>query len=137
MLADSEDAWERCFFGLLEIGKFLTGVHCQMGFLDRGLFERMGGFRPDLRLAEDVDLMRRAARLPRIRRKTSLTAAGISRGLMTPPRHLVTERTVSAWSSTSCTAPAFSPIAARGTCPAMTSTGEERAQAVATPAAAL
>ena len=65
VLADSEDVWERCFFGLLEIGKSLTGVHCQMGYLDRGLFERLGGFRPELRLAEDVDLMRRAARLLR------------------------------------------------------------------------
>ena len=62
VLADSEDVWERGFFGVLEFGKGLFGVHCQMGYLDRGLFERLGGFRPELRLAEDVDLMRRAAR---------------------------------------------------------------------------
>ncbi len=62
VLADSEDVWERGFFGVMEFGKALLGVHCQMGYLDRTLFERLGGFRPDLRLAEDVDLMRRAAR---------------------------------------------------------------------------
>ena len=60
VLADSEDVWERSVFGLLEFGKGLLDVHCQMGYLDRGLFDRLGGFRPDLRLAEDVDLMRRA-----------------------------------------------------------------------------
>ncbi|MXW28822.1 MAG: glycosyltransferase [Chloroflexi bacterium] len=62
VLADSDDVWERGFFGVMEFGKALLGVHCQMGYLDRGLFARLGGFRRDLRLAEDVDLMRRAAR---------------------------------------------------------------------------
>ena len=73
----------------------------------------------------------------RICLKASVTAAGTSRGLDAARCHLVTVRTVPAWSSTSCTAPMFLPIAARDTCPAMTSTGEERAYAVAMPDAAL
>ena len=63
----------------------------------------------------------------RIWRKASVTAIGISRGRDTSRRHLVTLRTVSAWSSTSCTAPMPLPIWARDTWPTMTSTGEERA----------
>ncbi len=61
VMADSQDAWERRFFDVVEFGKSLFGIHCQMGFLDRRLFERLDGFRRDLRLAEDLDLMRRAA----------------------------------------------------------------------------
>ena len=51
----------------------------------------------------------------RICLKASVTAAGISRGLITARCHFVTERTVSAWSSTSCAAPTFLPMAPRGT----------------------
>lgn len=51
----------------------------------------------------------------RICRKASVTAAGISRGRAAALCYLVTERTVPAWSSTSCTAPMFLPIAPRGT----------------------
>ena len=61
VMADSGDPWERGFFGVVEFGKALFGIHCQMGYLDRELFGRLGGFRPQLHLAEDLDLMRRAA----------------------------------------------------------------------------
>ena len=56
---------------------------------------------------------------------------------MTCRRHLVTGRTMSAWSRTSCTAPTFLPIWPREIWPAIMRTGEERAYAVARPEAAL
>lgn len=60
VLADSDDFWERGFFRALEFCKRTFGIHGQMFYLDRRLFHRLGGFRQELRLAEDLDLMRRA-----------------------------------------------------------------------------
>ena len=61
VLADSDDLWERGFFHVLEFGKRLLNIHCQMFYVDRRLFRQLGGFNHDLHLAEDLDLMRRAA----------------------------------------------------------------------------
>ena len=61
VLAESHDAWERGFFNAMELGKQVFGIHCQMFYLDRRLFHQIGGFRHELRLAEDLELMRRAA----------------------------------------------------------------------------
>ena len=59
--AESDDFWERGFFTAMELGKRVFGIHCQMFYLDRRLFHQLGGFRHELRLAEDLELMRRAA----------------------------------------------------------------------------
>ena len=61
VLAASDDRWERGFFHVLEFGKRLLNIHSQMFYVDRRLFRRLGGFNHDLQLAEDLDLMRRAA----------------------------------------------------------------------------
>ncbi len=58
--AESDDFWERGFFTAMELGKRVFGIHCQMFYLDRRLFHQLGGFRHELRLAEDLELMRRA-----------------------------------------------------------------------------
>ncbi len=61
VLAESDDIWERGFFNAMELGKQVFGIHCQMFYLDRRLFDELGGFRHELLLAEDLELMRRAA----------------------------------------------------------------------------
>ena len=61
VLAASDDLWERGFFHVLEFGKRLLNIHCQMFYVDRRLFRMLGGFNHDLHLAEDLELMRRAA----------------------------------------------------------------------------
>jgi len=58
--ADSEDLLERWFFDLMEVGKVLFGIRTQMMYCESALFTRLGGFDPRLRLAEDLDLLRRA-----------------------------------------------------------------------------
>lgn len=61
VVADSEHPLERGFFALTEVGKVLCGIRAQMLFCERELFLTLGGFRPDLRLAEDVEFLRRVA----------------------------------------------------------------------------
>ena len=73
----------------------------------------------------------------RICLKASLTADGASRGRMIDLRHLVIGFTRSIWSSISCSPSIPLPICARGTCPASSNTGEDRAYAVASPDPAL
>ena len=46
---------------LMELGKQVFGIDCQMFYLDRGLFIELGGFRHELLLAADLELMRRAS----------------------------------------------------------------------------
>lgn len=58
--ADSDHPIDRGFFALMEVGKILFGVRSQMSYIERTLFETIGGFKPDLYLAEDLDLLRRA-----------------------------------------------------------------------------
>ena len=61
VLAESDDFFEKGFFYTLEFGKRIFGIHSQMFYIDRQLFSLLGGFNDDLHLAEDLDLMRRAA----------------------------------------------------------------------------
>lgn len=57
--ADSTHPLERGFFALMEVGKVLFGIRSQMMYCDRELFLSLGGFRPDLHLAEDLELLKR------------------------------------------------------------------------------
>jgi glycosyltransferase involved in cell wall biosynthesis len=59
IVADSRHPLERGFFELIEIGKVLFGIRSQMMYCDRKLFYSLGGFRPDLRLAEDLEFLDR------------------------------------------------------------------------------
>lgn len=57
--ADGGTSFERAFFSLMEFGKVRFGIRAQMMYCDRGLFLRLGGFRPDLQIAEDLDFLKR------------------------------------------------------------------------------
>ena len=59
IVADSNHPLERAFFALMEVGKVWFGIRSQMMYCDRGLFLSLEGFRPDLRLAEDLEFLRR------------------------------------------------------------------------------
>ena len=61
VLAASDDLWERGFFHVLGFGKRLLNIHSQMFYFDHRFFHLLGGFNHDLHLAEDLELMRRAA----------------------------------------------------------------------------
>jgi glycosyltransferase involved in cell wall biosynthesis len=63
IVADSTDALDRAFFGLMEWGKRLFGIRANMSWMERSLFERLGGFNERLNQAEDLDLLKRARRL--------------------------------------------------------------------------
>lgn len=62
IVADSRDTLDRAFFGLMEWGKRLFGIRANMCWLERKLFEQLGGFDERLRQAEDLDLLVRARR---------------------------------------------------------------------------
>lgn len=59
VVADSQDPLDRGFFALLEFGKQRFGIRAQMFYCRRDLFERLGGFREDLEIAEDLEFLRR------------------------------------------------------------------------------
>ncbi len=59
VVADSQDRLDRAFFGLMEFGKRLFSHQAQMFFCGREVFLRHGGFREELRLAEDRELLAR------------------------------------------------------------------------------
>jgi glycosyltransferase involved in cell wall biosynthesis len=59
VVADSGHPVERGFFALMEIGKVWFGVRSQMLYCRRDLFLAVGGFRPDLQLAEDLEFLDR------------------------------------------------------------------------------
>lgn len=67
IVADSRDALDRAFFGLIEWGKNLFGIRANMSWMDRGLFEQLGGFDERLNQAEDLDLLTRARRIAGVR----------------------------------------------------------------------
>lgn len=67
VVADSRHPLERGFFALMEGGKVLFGIRAEMLFCDRELFLKLGGFRPDLRLAEDLEFLQRAGEHARAR----------------------------------------------------------------------
>lgn len=62
IVADGGDALDRAFFGLMEWGKRLFGIRANMSWMERSLFERIGGFNEELNQAEDLDLLVRARR---------------------------------------------------------------------------
>jgi GT2 family glycosyltransferase len=62
VVADSGDWMDRGFFALMELGKRLFRIRAQMFYCSRDLFERVGRFDENLRLAEDSDLLSRLER---------------------------------------------------------------------------
>lgn len=60
IVADSYHPLDRGFFALLEVGKVLFGVRSQMLYCERSLFIALGGFDPNLHLAEDLEFLQRA-----------------------------------------------------------------------------
>jgi glycosyltransferase involved in cell wall biosynthesis len=60
VVADSRDTLDRAFFGLMDWGKRLFGIRANMFWMERGLFERLGGFDERLNQAEDLELLTRA-----------------------------------------------------------------------------
>lgn len=87
IVADSNDALERGFFALMELGKVLFGIRAQMMYCDRKLFHDLGGFRPELRQAEDLEFLRR------VRKHLKKSGHGVvchvrSSAIATSPRRL-------------------------------------------------
>lgn len=62
VVADSPDPLERGFFRLMEFGKRHLGIRAQLFYCRRDAFAAAGGFREDLELAEDLDLLVRLRR---------------------------------------------------------------------------
>ncbi len=62
VVADSRDLLDRGFFGLMEWGKRIFGIRANMSWIERSLFERLGGFDERLHQSEDLDLLVRARR---------------------------------------------------------------------------
>jgi glycosyltransferase involved in cell wall biosynthesis len=60
--ADDGDLLDRGFYGLIEFGKGLFGIHANMLYCDRAAFEAVGGFDESLHQAEDRDLLVRLGR---------------------------------------------------------------------------
>jgi glycosyltransferase involved in cell wall biosynthesis len=87
IVADSDDPLERGFFALMEVGKVLFGVRAQMMYCDRALFLALGGFRPELRHAEDLELLRRVRNCVRHRRQGTVCHIRSST-IATSPRRL-------------------------------------------------
>jgi glycosyltransferase involved in cell wall biosynthesis len=62
IVADSKDWLDRGFFGLIEWGKGLFGIHANMLYCDRDLFLKSGGFGEEIQLAEDLEFLVRLQR---------------------------------------------------------------------------
>jgi hypothetical protein len=62
IVADSTDWLDRGFYGLIEWGKGLFGIHANMLYCERDLFLRSGGFGEDIHLAEDLEFLTRLER---------------------------------------------------------------------------
>lgn len=60
IVADSAHPVERGFFALMALGPILFGLRAQMLYCERALFLSLGGFRPNLHLAEDLEFLQRA-----------------------------------------------------------------------------
>ncbi len=63
LLPSSGDWWPQQFFRLIEFGKRTFRIAAQMGYCDRCLFWRGGGFNPSLRLSEDLELFTRLKKI--------------------------------------------------------------------------
>lgn len=59
VMADSGGWLDHGFFELLELGKRLFDIRAQMFYCSRELFEIAGGFKEELRLAEDSEFLNR------------------------------------------------------------------------------
>lgn len=62
IVADSTDWLDRAFFGLIDWGKGLFGIHANMLYCQRDLFLKSGGFGEEIRLAEDLEFLVRLER---------------------------------------------------------------------------
>ncbi|HEX6140472.1 MAG TPA: glycosyltransferase [Candidatus Limnocylindria bacterium] len=62
VVADGRDPIDRGFFWVIENGKRLVGIRANMFWVDRELFDALGGFDERLNHAEDLDLLVRARR---------------------------------------------------------------------------
>jgi glycosyltransferase involved in cell wall biosynthesis len=62
MVADSTDWLDRAFFGLIDWGKGLFGIHANMLYCRRDLFLDSGGFGEQIQLAEDLEFLVRLER---------------------------------------------------------------------------
>jgi glycosyltransferase involved in cell wall biosynthesis len=62
IVADSTDLIDRGFFGLIDWGKGLFGIHANMLYCERDLFLRCGGFGESIHLAEDLEFLVRLER---------------------------------------------------------------------------
>lgn len=86
--ADSNHLVDRGYFALMEIGKVLFGIRGQMMYCDRGWFLSLGGFDPNLQLAEDLEF------LGRVRAATRTGSGSITHlrrsAIRTSPRRLHT-----------------------------------------------
>jgi len=85
--ADSTNLIDRGFFDLMEIGKVWFGVRGQMLYCERTLFLQVGGFHPELRLAEDLEFLDRIG-VELARRGLPPVCHIHSSGIATSPRRL-------------------------------------------------
>jgi glycosyltransferase involved in cell wall biosynthesis len=79
IVADSTDWLDRGFFGLIEWGKGLFGIHANMLYCERDLFLKSGGFGEEIQLAEDLEflvrLQRRGVRVGHVKDSQIATSA--------------------------------------------------------------
>ncbi|MCL4466808.1 MAG: glycosyltransferase [Chloroflexi bacterium] len=87
IVADSSDRLDRLFFELNELGKSLFGIRTQMPYCDRRLFLELGGFDVRIRVAEDLEFLKRVQ--GRINRDGKAKVAYLrSTIILTSPRRL-------------------------------------------------
>lgn len=89
IVADSDSAFDRGFFALMELGPVLFGIRSQMFYSSRQLFMELGGFDEALQLAEDLEFLHRAKES--LRQKGMGTVCHIrTSAIATSPRRLRT-----------------------------------------------
>lgn len=89
IVADSDSAFDRGFFALMELGPVLFGIRSQMFYCSRQLFTELGGFDEVLQLAEDLEFLHRAKES--LRQKGVGTVCHIrTSAIATSPRRLRT-----------------------------------------------
>jgi len=96
--ADSDHFIDCLFFDMMEYGKKHFGIRAQMGYFDRELFWRVGGFDESLEIAEDKDLFDRIINLgvPTCHIMETWIATS-PRRLHTMPLHLAVVTTFLRW----------------------------------------
>ncbi len=63
LLPDSNNFMARFLFNLIDFGKKNLHVTAQMGYCDSKLFWKIGGFRPEIKHAEDLELFTKVKKL--------------------------------------------------------------------------